>query len=61
MADELLPQSDDVYPMIEVIIDNGEPIWQVHGGGVTSRHRSGLRALELFYAKCHAMGLKVAQ
>jgi hypothetical protein len=61
MAEELMPQSEDVQPIIEVIIDNGEPIWQVHGGGITSRHRSGLRALELFHAKCQAQGLTVAQ
>ncbi len=47
--------------MIEVIIDNGEPIWQVCGSGVCSRHRSGLRALELFYAKCQAKGVQPPQ
>ncbi len=61
MADELLPQSDDVYPMIEVIIHNGEPIWQVCGGGVCSRHKSGLRALELFYVQCQAKGIEPPQ
>jgi hypothetical protein len=61
MAEELMPQSEDVYPVIEVIVDNGEPIWQVCGSGVCSRHRSGARALELFYAKCHAKGVTLPQ
>lgn len=54
-----LPQS--VYPLIEVVIINGEPIWQVCGGGICVRNRSGSRALELFYAQCQSKGLQVPQ
>jgi hypothetical protein len=61
MAEELMPQSEDVYPMIEVIMSNGEPIWQVCGGGICTRHRSGASALELFYVKCQSKGLTLPQ
>jgi hypothetical protein len=54
-----MPQS--VYPLIEVVIENGEPVWQVCGGGLCVRNRAGARALELFYAQCHSKGLAVPQ
>ena len=61
MTEELIRQSEDVYPVIEVIIENGEPIWQVCGSGVCSRHKSGQRALELFYVKCQTKGIELPQ
>lgn len=52
-----MPQS--VYPVIEVVIVNGEPMWQVCGGGVCVRNKAGKRALEMFWAVCQSKGLQV--
>lgn len=54
-----MPQS--VYPMIEVVEEDGQPMWQVCGGGVCVRNKSGKRALEMFWALCQAKGLPVPQ
>ena len=50
-----------VYPMIEVVQVNGEPIWQVCGSGICTRHRAGNRALESFWAQCKQQGVEVPQ
>ena len=54
-----MPQS--VYPMIEVVQVNGEPIWQVCGSGICTRHKAGSRALESFWAQCSKQGLEAPQ
>ncbi len=54
-----MPQS--VYPMIEVVQVNGEPIWQVCGSGICTRHRVGSRALESFWAQCKQQGVELPQ
>ena len=54
-----MPQS--VYPLIEVVQVNGEPIWQVCGSGICTRHRAGYRALEMFWLQCSSQGLQAPQ
>ncbi|MEB3275379.1 MAG: hypothetical protein VKM92_00275 [Cyanobacteriota bacterium] len=49
--------SQSVYPVLEVVAVNGEPIWQVSGGGICARNHSGARALELFDALCRSKGI----
>jgi hypothetical protein len=50
-----------VYPLIEVVTINGEPIWQVCGSGICTRHRAGSRALESFWAQCSKQGIEMPQ
>lgn len=57
MADAGSDQS--VYPQIEVVIRDGQPIWQVSGAGITVHAQGGKRALELFWATCAAKGLQL--
>lgn len=54
-----MPQS--VYPMIEVVVEDGQPMWQVCGAGLCVRNKAGKRALEMFWALCQAKGLPVPQ
>lgn len=48
-----------VYPLIEVVIRDGQPVWQVSGAGITVHAQGGKRALELFWAACAAKGLQL--
>lgn len=48
-----------VYPIIEVVIRDGQPVWQVSGGGITVYAQGGKRALELFWAECASKGLQL--
>jgi hypothetical protein len=54
-----MPQS--VYPLIEVVVENGQPMWQVCGSGLCVRNKAGSRALEMFWALCQSRGLPVPQ
>lgn len=58
---DVTPQSDQVYPILEVVIVDGEPVWQVSGGGITVRAKGGMRALELFWAQCSSKGVEPPQ
>jgi hypothetical protein len=58
---ESAPMPQSVYPMIEVVQVNGEPIWQVCGSGICTRHRVGSRALESFWAQCKQQGVELPQ
>lgn len=50
-----------VYPMIEVVIHDGQPVWQVSGAGIVVHAQGGKRALELFWAACASKGLQPPQ
>jgi hypothetical protein len=58
---ESAQMQQSVYPMIEVVQVNGEPIWQVCGSGICTRHKAGYRALESFWAQCKQQGVEVPQ
>jgi hypothetical protein len=58
---ESAQMQQSVYPMIEVVQINGEPIWQVCGSGICTRHRAGYRALEMFWMQCSSQGLQAPQ
>ena len=49
-------QSDD--PVLSVVSVNGEPIWQVCGGGYCVRSRSGPQALDLLRALLLSRGVR---
>jgi hypothetical protein len=59
--DTSLQSGEVVYPTFEVIAIDGQPVWQVCGGGICVRSRGGHRALELFWAQCRSRGLPVPQ
>lgn len=50
-----LPQ----YPVMEVVVVDGEPVWQVSGRGMTVRAKGGHQALERYWALCRTNGLPV--
>lgn len=45
----------------EVVLVNGELMWQVSGGGVCVHSKSGAEAMELFRAQCQRKGIWVDQ
>ena len=47
--------------MIEVVIHDGQPVWQVSGAGIVVHAQGGKRALELFWAACASKGLQPPQ
>lgn len=44
-------------PTTEIVIENGQPIWLVCGGGIEIRHPDGRTAGELFRQECKKRGL----
>lgn len=45
------------YPTVEVVIRNGQPIWQVCGAGLCVEEKSGSRAMDAFRALCCSRGI----
>lgn len=56
------PTADQsVYPTIEVVVRDGQPIWQVSGAGMVVHAHAGHKALERYWALCRTNGLDVPQ
>lgn len=44
-------------PTTEVVIRDGQPVWQVCGAGMCVEERSGRRAMDAFLALCASRGI----